>query len=495
MKNINPYLCLFVLAISSCQHPKVDNKTNVKSIVLYFSNYNPQTYKTPGLGFFHLPIPKVLYTDSTETLKEFMPDTGIDTLTIYSPEKFKELALSYRDFEYAYYPLIQGDTITVSMDSLNYPILHSRHHPEHDRIYNMNYELRKGKTHCGLEAKTCLGSSFATIAQNKEIFMEDWGEDFYKDYCPIDSLQNMFEAYKKAYINTINGFKQQQIISDEMHEYYHYLLRIKEYESQRILNEDTAFYHQMEADILDKHADKPSYREYLNSYIGFYNRHIKTIHKAQSSYTDWLQTFDGLSRKPFQPKSKKILLERCIREIGDSFSAKDLNRYLDKYLEITQDTLLYNEIREQYNLAADTNQLILKDKNGRQTTFQKLLEDNKGKVLYVDFWASWCVPCREEMAPSAKLRKEYEGKDLVFVYLAFKDTESSWQKAIEQEGLSALSTNFFITNAKNSKMLEKIKLELIPRYLLFDKQGNIVEMNAPRPSDKKIKATIDKYLY
>lgn len=99
------------------------------------------------------------------------------------------------------------------------------------------------------------------------------------------------------------------------------------------------------------------------------------------------------------------------------------------------------------------------------------------------------------MTPSAKLRKEYEGKDLVFVYLAFKDTESSWKKAIEQEGLSALSTNFFITNAKNSKMLEKIKLELIPRYLLFDKQGNIVEMNAPRPSDKRIKATIDKYLY
>ena len=115
-------------------------------------------------------------------------------------------------------------------------------------------------------------------------------------------------------------------------------------------------------------------------------------------------------------------------------------------------------------------------------------------MIYVDFWASWCVPCREEMAPSAKLREQYKGKDVLFLYLAYKDTESSWKKAVEQEGMSGISSNFFITNSKNSRVLEKIKLELIPRYLIFDKQGNLVEMNAPRPSDKGITKTIDKYL-
>lgn len=43
-------------------------------------------------------------------------------------------------------------------------------------------------------------------------------------------------------------------------------------------------------------------------------------------------------------------------------------------------------------------------------------------------------------------------------------------------------------------MLEKIKLELIPRYLIFNKQGDLVEMNAPRPSDKQAATTIDRYL-
>ena len=67
-------------------------------------------------------------------------------------------------------------------------------------------------------------------------------------------------------------------------------------------------------------------------------------------------------------------------------------------------------------------------------------------------------------------------------------------KLVEQEGLSEVPDNFLITNPKNSKILEKLKLELIPRYIIFDKQGNIVEMNAPRPSDKQVTTTIDKYL-
>lgn len=78
-------------------------------------------------------------------------------------------------------------------------------------------------------------------------------------------------------------------------------------------------------------------------------------------------------------------------------------------------------------------------------------EKHKGKVIYVDFWSSWCVPCREEMVPSAKLRELYKGKDVAFVYLAYKDTKSSWKKAAKQEGLAEIENNFIITNSKTAR--------------------------------------------
>ena len=137
----------------------------------------------------------------------------------------------------------------------------------------------------------------------------------------------------------------------------------------------------------------------------------------------------------------QILLKRCIKEISENFSAQDVNHYLDKYLHITQDTTLYNNIKEQYNLSADANQLLLEDIQGKTTNLSLLLKKHKGKVIYVDFWSSWCVPCREEMVPSAKLRELYKGKDVAFVYLAYKDTKSSWKKAAKQEGLAEIENH------------------------------------------------------
>lgn len=493
MKLINSVFILSIFLSISCQNQEMKSKETNREVVLCFDHYDPKPYRTPA-GVFHMEIPKVSYIDSTGVFIEYTPREGLDTITIACPEAFREMALSYRNFEYIYYPLMQGDTVTISMDSLDYPVLSSKHHPERDRIYNMNHKLRKGHTHLGLEAKTCLGSSFVHIAKNFDYMRAHKMDNLLKDYCPLDSLHAMFDDYQKAYMDTINLFKQQHFISDEIYDRYNYLLQLKRQEAQRMLNKDSTYYRTMEQEISDKYTSYPSYHEFLNYYLWFFNYHIKRIIESQGSHYDWRQSFDELSTKPFEPNSMQILLQRCIKEIGENFSAEVLNIYLKKYVKMTGDSILYNKIVEQYNLSADANQLLLKDIQGSTISFQQLLEKHKGKVIYIDFWASWCAPCRKEMEPASELRKQYQGKDVVFVYLAYNDTESSWKKAVREEKLSTVETNYIILNSKNSKVLENIKLRLIPRYIIVNKDGKLIEMNAPRPSDKRIKSTLNKYL-
>ncbi|MBQ8673196.1 MAG: TlpA family protein disulfide reductase [Bacteroides sp.] len=440
-------------------------------------------------------MPKLAYVDMGGEFVDYTPKKGMDTLALAVDGPYKEIGLSYRDFENIYFLLYPGDTVIVRTDTLDYPILTSKHHPERDRVYNMNSELRKGRTHSGLEAKTCLGNDvWVRIARTIDYIKEMNWDNLASVYCPLDSLSGMFNAYKAAYADTIAVYKEECLISDEMYRQFQYLLRLKGYEAQRILNEDTTYYHELSNEMSDACLFNPSYHEFLNYYLWHHEKHIPKVLRKQGSGRNWNVIFDELIAKEMQHESKKQLLKRCIEEIGKNFSAKELKPRLERYVDMTGDMELLQAMNEKYALSADANTLFLKGYDGRQVTFDALLEKHKGKVIYVDFWASWCQPCREEMEPARRLRERYAGKDVVFLYLAYKDTEEEWKRVLTAEGTVQQENHYLILNSQNCKMLERLELTLIPRFILFDKQGRLAASNAPRPSMKTIDKLLEQYL-
>lgn len=114
--------------------------------------------------------------------------------------------------------------------------------------------------------------------------------------------------------------------------------------------------------------------------------------------------------------------------------------------------------------------------------------DFKGKVVYIDFWASWCGPCRKEMPFSKELHErlakrldEKQMKDIVFLYVSIDRTEEPWRNAIKQlgiEGVQAFSAADWPNGAGNV-----FQVASIPRYMIMNKNGEIIEQNARRPSD------------
>ena len=490
MKKPLPFILLSVILLLGCTHK--DSSVVNDEVVLIFENYNPKPFKTPA-GLSRLSKPLMAYIDDAGDYTTYSPDFRQDTLIISCAESIKEVALNYRNFENVYYHFIKGDTVLITMDSLDYPVVQSKHFQDHDRLYHLNANLRKERTHFNLEAKTCLGEYvFIRIGKNID-FINKQGWNMAKDYCPIDTLQKWHNDYKNAYMDSINLYKKLGIIDDHMYDRLNELLVLKDVESQLWLNTDTAYYHSLETGLNDKFLDYPSYYDYIGFYMQYFDKHIPLIVKPQGSNADWRICFDEIAGKNLDTGTKKILLSRCMEHIANNFSADDVNLYLDKYVAITDDTVLKHDINREYNLEADADKLLLKDIAGNETTIKEVLEALKGKVVYLDFWASWCAPCRAEMEPAITLRKNLKDKNVAFVYLAFNDTEDKWKKAVAEEGLEDIKTNYFIMNSKNSKFLENISLSLIPRYLIIDKDGQIAELNAPRPSGDA-KRVIEKYL-
>lgn len=126
------------------------------------------------------------------------------------------------------------------------------------------------------------------------------------------------------------------------------------------------------------------------------------------------------------------------------------------------------------------------DKNGKDVS----LTDFKGKLVLVDVWATWCGPCKKQIPHLEKLEKAYHGKDIVFISVSVDKEKEKWLKMIKEKNLGGVQ----LWANGWSQICKDYDISGVPRFMLFDKEANIISINAPRPSDPKLKELIDKYL-
>lgn len=120
------------------------------------------------------------------------------------------------------------------------------------------------------------------------------------------------------------------------------------------------------------------------------------------------------------------------------------------------------------------------------------LSDFKGKVVFVDVWATWCGPCRQELPHLKKLEEEMKGKDVVFIGVSVDELKNrdKWVKFIEDEKLPGVQ----LLAGPGGKISQDYKITGIPRFMVFDREGKIVEANSPRPSNPDLKALLEQEL-
>lgn len=126
------------------------------------------------------------------------------------------------------------------------------------------------------------------------------------------------------------------------------------------------------------------------------------------------------------------------------------------------------------------------DINGKTTS----LKDLRGKVVLVDMWATWCGPCRAEEPYWEKLNEEYKGKDVAFVGVSVDQEKDKWEEYVKTKALKGIQLHA----GPDNMLSTAYKVTGIPRYILIDKQGNIIAADSPRPSNPKLKELINSWL-
>lgn len=126
---------------------------------------------------------------------------------------------------------------------------------------------------------------------------------------------------------------------------------------------------------------------------------------------------------------------------------------------------------------------VMRDTAGNE----KRLSEFRGKVIYIDLWATWCGPCIQESPAFAALSTQYP--DILFLQISRDEQREAWLNYIAHKN-SPLPQY----NSVDLQLVEGWQMYYIPRFILVDKDQTIIDAYAPRPSSEEIIGILDSCL-
>ena len=129
----------------------------------------------------------------------------------------------------------------------------------------------------------------------------------------------------------------------------------------------------------------------------------------------------------------------------------------------------------------------LNDPDGQAVSLSQF----KGKVVLLDFWASWCGPCIADLGTLRKIKEQVTAQPVVFLNVSLDENEAAWKQAIAKHQIQGVHVR---SGGHSEQVAQAYNVGSLPRYYLVDPQGLIVENNLSLFNTDEVVAKIEKNL-
>lgn len=344
-----------------------------------------------------------------------------------------------------------------------------------------------------------IGSQVSNYLLKKETLVEDKDfEALFKEN-EIDFKQHLsdLKTQKLELLTRTSELSDPFIVSETNNIQYEYLKDISRYELYHgyyTNNREFKVSENFEDELLELSFDQEQEFQFSFAYRDLVSSHYTD---KMSKNKDTITPIDIQVLKQYSTIDKEFIKNELLYQqakYGITYT-EDLETYYQIFSAASTNKAYNEKIDQVYNALT----LLTKgNPSPKFTDYENYaggttsLDDLKGDYIYIDVWATWCGPCKAEIPFLKKVEQQYHGRNIEFVSISIDDKKDhgKWKKMVADKELAG--TQLFADNNWESKFIQDYMIKGIPRFILIDPSGAIVDSNAPRPSNGQLIKLFDE---
>jgi thiol-disulfide isomerase/thioredoxin len=476
------FICgLFSLFGCNSESNKIADK-----IIVVFQPDSGALYLGQNLGI------TVNYVDDFLIPHEFRPgEFGQNRYVIPTAKKYLDISCQYKNALKRHFLFQNGDSVVIKLGEI-WPVAEILN--RNVNFNESNFE-RKRQHH---------------LFDDENSSLEDFYYYWHEINNPINPINGSIISEELEYLkekalneldtelNYIDSLSSNQIISEAAAEFYRSKSgfekkKLSLYNDSILSFDNKVVFESIVSDINEISNDSLLAKRFYTFYDDFVSAYFRG---SVDSELGKIVDLDSLIELDFYSDGfGRSLLWKITDKMLHSLTIAEARKILEPFVN---DPMLKNWsdfFHAKYNLDQDFNvDWRITDDQNQIFRFKDILLYNQGKLLYIDFWASWCQESIHEMPALEEIYNEHKSSGFDVVYISVDKEEEKWKWANSQY-LSYNRPNSYLLDPSDLLVIrESFNMNTLPRYMLFDQEGKLLHGNAPKPESKALRLLINRHL-